>query len=222
MKQANYKTLLLKLAGTGVGLVAMLTLAANVGQNLLADKTDMAANSDGYVYAHSKKYSPRYVALDKSRLEAARLKQEQLALATEKWQNIKEFEAARITAEALKLANFESLMDIQIDKLENLSDTIGEITERQAIPEAIKERILAKLDLQLKDTELKLTLLEDQVLKFSFNSAHLKSKYNHSAKCSGDYNLIIKKCDGPCAENDLKERVTKGINKGPLESFYWI
>jgi len=216
MKQANYKTLLLKLAGTGIGLVAMLTIASNVGQNLLMDKSGAEENADGYVYADAKKYTPRYVTLDKAQMEADRQKQKMIRLETEKWQNIKDLgiRSAQIAAEALQLVDLENLMNVQITNMDDLNSRIELLSERHTIPSAIKYRILSKLDHQLRNTELKLTLLEDQVLKFSFKN-HFASKYNYSAKCSGDYNIFFRK-------KDPGTSTKKAINKGPLESFYWI
>ncbi len=90
MNQANYKTLLLKLIGTAVGLVVMLTLAANVGQRILADKLEITENSAGTSYGEVKRYAPRYVTLDRTRLEAARQKHKLHLLETGKLENINE------------------------------------------------------------------------------------------------------------------------------------
>lgn len=212
MEQGKYKTLLLKLFGASFGLVAMLLVATTVVQKLMPDKSThvMAPVAPDDSYTVSFSYSPEFQITPKE------LK---LVVDTQRWETELVMEAAQIAMEAVKLEHYGDLLDVHSDKLEALSDTIAEIAEQRAIPEAIKQNIIASLGRELEKAEKKLTSLEDRVVKFSYKMILPQSRNDMDARCNGDKDIIIRECDGACDKNNVRERTGA---KGSIEAFYWI
>lgn len=212
MEQGNYKTLILKLLGTALGLVVMLAGAVALSQNILSDKSVQVENAEVYAYSTS--------PLEELS-ELATLNYEfKVAAEEDKWNaEIALAEAERVLAD-MKSVKVEKLIHSQTAMIMGLSEAIGEIASQTAIPTALKENIIEDLERQLEKNEQKLQILEEQIVNYSYEMV-LPSiskiiippqlKYNGRSSCKEE--AVIE---------EEAEQGTTGGRKTSATAFSWI
>ena len=225
MEQGNYKSLLLKLSGTALGLVVMLGGAAAISQNFIVDKS--IESPKNIISSHrTPPASPEGTFFtrdlsDELNLRISLDKEFKIIMDTGEWMDGEALRHAQHTLEGLKLEHFERLIDVNSDSIEQLRETIDEITQKMTIPEVLKEEILNNLEHQLEKAEMKVKAFESHVAKFSYKVFLPQSKYTSNGKCS-QQEIIVEKCaDGQCVE-EAPVNNGRSDRKTSVAAFYWI
>ncbi len=194
MKRRNYKALIMKLSGTALGLVVMLSGATFLGQKFLVDHHE---NLD--VNGPSKSAMRTDLKLE---IELNR----QFGVITESG-------AVDIKA-TLKDAR-QTLADIKVDIVAELNDTIREVELDPSIPTAIKKNVIVQLERELQRNEQRLKSLEDRALQFSYKMILPKSNYASSSKCNEE--IIMEETHDTDLDAD-----TTGNDRDVRKAFSWI
>ncbi len=210
MKQGNYKSLILKLSGTALGLVVMLAGAAALGHNFMTSKSLHSSNYDSYEYSMA---SPE-THMDADFVVAMK---DEFKIISEngKWVAEQALKDAEIALEGLKAVHIKKMINTETDMVAELSNAIQEITKKTSIPSELKETIISDLEMQLEKNEIMLQELEEHVVNFSYKMILPQSQYNSEAKCGEE--VIIEKCNENCAETNGKENY-----RGSKKAFSWI
>ncbi len=194
MKRKNYKALIMKLFGTALGLVVMLSGATFLGQKFLVDHH---GNLD--VNGSSKSALHPDLELD---IELNR----QFGVITES--GIVDIKAT------LKDAR-QTLVDIKLNIVTELNDTIREVELDPSIPAAIKKNVIVQLERELQRNERRLKSLEERALQFSYKMILPKSNYARSSKCNEE--IIMEETHDTDLDAD-----TKGNDRDVRKAFSWI
>lgn len=225
MEQGNYKSLLLKLSGTALGLVVMLGGAVTLSQNFIAHKS-MESPKNPVSVQRIPPPDPELAFLTKVLPEDLVLKitlnkEFKVVMDTGEWMDGEALKNAQLAVENLKLEHFGRMIDVSSDSIEELRETIEEIAHKITIPQLIKEEILANLERQLHKAEMKVNALEGQVAKFSYRVFLPQSKYTSNGKCT-QQEIIVEKCTGGQCVEDGPEKKRRGDRKNSVAAFYWI
>lgn len=197
MEKANYKSLVLKLFGAGLGLVVMLVGAVTLGQNFLADKssyTISAANSESSVTSEE--------------LEMTLSMNEEFKIVVENATQRADIalQAARLNLAKANSDLFKQEFILNSETIDALTESMVKISGQINIPTALKVKVLSELEHQLEITKKEMSELDDYIVAFSYKKFLPQSKYP---------------VDGKCVEADT-EKNTKGNRKGSIAAFYWI
>ncbi|WP_339864085.1 hypothetical protein [Paremcibacter congregatus] len=226
--QGNFKALFVKLSGAALGLAVMMSGAVYLGPVILSHETSISSSeaaSEAFSSAEAMSYDEMEIAVSLG---------EDFRTIVEAQQGRAEFalEQARQSLENLRSERLEAVQYMNKEKIAALNEAIREIISEEGVPAAIKENIIADLEQQIENLNVKvhridrqvnmtqeqLSLLEDHVVTFAYKSGQLpRSTYQNTSKCSEE-EIVIDKCDGDCDEEAPRRRDGKGIR----EAFYWI
>lgn len=230
MEQGSRINLMLKLAGSAFGLVAMLSIAAAFGPTVFPDKTSAffieknspdapvasIAPADRTSIIHSQ------IPEEVEDVGLAFAKEAEINLITEaRLQQVeldRAFHEARIAVRESAVENFERLIDMHSSKVEALSEAIEEIQGEISVPVAIKEVMIADLEMQMDNADEKLSEIQKRVESFAYHRSEAKSFPLPLPNNQCDETIIFEKCEGECAAPADEE----GDSKGSVEAFYWI
>jgi len=194
VKTRNYKALIMKLAGTALGLVLMLSAAAFLGQKFLVghhENLDVNGSSKGAVRSD--------LTLD---IELNR----QFGVVTES--GIVDIKATLQDAR-------QTLVDIKLNIVTELNDTIRDVELVPSIPAAIKKNVIVQLERELQRNERRLKSLEDRAVQFSYKMILPKANYASSSKCNEE--IIMEETHDTDLDTD-----TKGKDRNVRKAFSWI